>query len=459
MDAAGADKTFTIADPQAPGGHRTQHWRFASRAECMRCHNPWTGFTLGFTSAQLDKDVSLGGSASTQNQLAALQQSAVITKPTNSRGGGGGGGGGRGRRFGSTGPVLRKLSNPHDTSADLNARARSYLHVNCSHCHQFGAGGSTNIDVRFDLPIERTLTVNARPYQGSFEIPGAGIITPGNPYTSVLYYRMAKLGGGRMPHIGSEFVDEKGLELIHDWIQQLPQRPEELTHLDRLRSEFGPEAARTEALTKLLSSTAGALALARAVDDNGLPAPMRQKAIETAMARPEPLVRDLFERFIPEEQRLKRLGTAIDAQKLLALKGDPVRGKDLFFNNAAMQCKNYHRIAGVGKTVGPDLTTIAKKYDRAKILENLIEPSKVIEPQYVSYLVETKDGQIHTGILAEKTSTQIVLKNADDKETRLPADQVAALLPQKTSIMPEQLLRDMTAEQVADLLAYLETLK
>jgi putative heme-binding domain-containing protein len=275
---------------------------------------------------------------------------------------------------------------------------------------------------------------------------------------------MAKIGGGRMPYLGSEFVDEEGVRLVHDWIKQLPRRPEDDTLLSRLREPSTSEFMREDALTKLLATTSGALVLARAVADNQgaafqLPPAVRQEAIQAAMARPDPQVRDLFERFITEEQRVKRLGTSIDPKKLLAVKGDPARGKDLFFNNTAMQCKTCHRIGGVGSTVGPDLSAIGKKHDRAKLLENLLEPSKVIEPAYVSYLIETKDGQVHTGILAEKSAKEIVLKNANDKETRIPADKVVTLLPQKTSIMPEQLLRDMTAEQVADLLAYLETLK
>ena len=47
---------------------------------------------------------------------------------------------------------------------------------------------------------------------------------------------MSKLGGGRMPHIGSAIVDDEGLQLIHDWIRQLPVRAEESALLERLRA-------------------------------------------------------------------------------------------------------------------------------------------------------------------------------------------------------------------------------
>src|SRR5207302_7423465 len=128
-----------------------------------------------------------------------------------------------------------KLVNPHDPSADLSLRARSYLHVNCSHCHQIAAGGATEIDLRCDLPLEQTKALEVRPLQGTFNIPGAQVLSPGDPYRSVLYYRMAKLGGGRMPHIGSEIVDEQGLRLIHDWIRRLPLRTEDRMLVEKLR--------------------------------------------------------------------------------------------------------------------------------------------------------------------------------------------------------------------------------
>jgi putative heme-binding domain-containing protein len=170
-------------------------------------------------------------------------------------------------------------------------------------------------------------------------------------------------------------------------------------------------------------------------------------------------VRDLFERYVPDDQRVKRLGTVIEPARILALKGDVSRGQALFLSNSTVQCQACHRVGREGSTLGPDLSAIGNKLDRARILESILEPSKSIEAQYVQYLIETKAGQIHTGLLAEKSAAQVVLKHQGDKETRIPADQVAVLVPQRESIMPELLLRDLTAEQVADLLAYLESLK
>ena len=97
-------------------------------------------------------------------------------------------------------------------------------------------------------------------------------------------------------------------------------------------------------------------------------------------------IRDLFERFLPAEQRIKRLGSAVQPEQILSLSGDPMQGKRVFFETAGVSCKNCHRVHKDGKEVGPDLTTIGKKLTRAQLLESLLEPSKLIEPRYVTYL-------------------------------------------------------------------------
>ncbi|HXG12755.1 MAG TPA: c-type cytochrome, partial [Gemmataceae bacterium] len=355
--------------------------------------------------------------------------------------------------------ALPRLVNPYDETASLDARARSYLHVNCAHCHQFGAGGTAEIDLRHDVPLEQTKLLGVRPVQGTFDIPDARLIAPGDPYRSVLFYRLSKLGQGRMPMAGSEVLDDRGLRLIHDWIAQLPAHAASAALLDQLRAA-GPGRKRAEIIDQLLRNTSSALFLARTLRENGLPAAVRDEVIAAALARPEAPIRDLFEPFVPEEKRVRRLGSAIQPALILARKGDAARGRDLFFNHATLQCRNCHRIHGVGNgTLGPDLSDIGKKYDRAQLLESILEPSKTIDPKYVAYVVATKSGRNLTGLLVSKTDTEVILRDAQDKEHRIPLKEVDQMVPQKQSFMPELLLRDLTAEQAADLLAFLESLK
>ena len=89
----------------------------------------------------------------------------------------------------------------------------------------------------------------------------------------------------------------------------------------------------------------------------------------------------------------------------------------------------------------------------------MLEPSKKVDPKYVAYIVETTAGRVFSGLLARKTNDEVVLKDPLGKEIRIATADVETLVPQRKSFMPELLLRDMTAEEVADLLAYLESLK
>ena len=100
-----------------------------------------------------------------------------------------------------------------------------------------------------------------------------------------------------------------------------------------------------------------------------------------------------------------------------------------------------------------------KIFFKAQILDSILEPSKQIDPKYVSYVVQTSDGKVLTGLLTDRNPREIVLRNAKDEEVRIPADAVEEIAPQRQSIMPELLLKDMTAEQVGDLLEFLATLK
>ena len=145
-------------------------------------------------------------------------------------------------------------------------------------------------------------------------------------------------------------------------------------------------------------------------------------------------VRDLFERFIPAEERVKRLGDVIDRASILALSGDAARGRSVFATNAAAACKTCHKVADLGETVGPDLTKVGAKYNKPGLLEQILEPSKTIDPAFTAFLVETKDGRVFSGLAVEKTAAAVVLKDAQGKTVRLASAEVERMVPQSRSL-------------------------
>ncbi len=440
VDKNGSSARFTIADRRSPGGVRRQTWRFAGRAECGRCHNPWSGPVLGFEPRQLDREMVYRGTR--RPQLVSLAQLGVLNhRPAV--------------------PRPPALVDPYDRSLDVAARARSYLHVNCAHCHRKHAGGSVLIELPIDVPLDRMHLVDALPSQGRFGIPDVRVVAPGDPYRSVLWYRMAKLGPGRMPHIGSTEIDAKGVSLIHDWILELrgaspaKANPSPLDAvLDAVASVDSHDAA-CRAADRLLRNPCGALRLLYAIDTGRLPPERAAIVARHAASRETPAVRELFERFLPPDERTKRLGAVIRPDEILKQVGDAARGRRLFFETDGVACKSCHRIGDRGGSVGPDLTHVGSRQTRAQLLESILEPSRRIAPEFVTYLAETRDGRIHTGLLVAKDASHIVLKDAQGKTVRLASDAIESLVPQPKSLMPELLLRDMTLQQVADLLAFL----
>jgi uncharacterized repeat protein (TIGR03806 family) len=461
-DAKGATRTISVEDPQAPTGHRERPYRIAARAECVLCHNPWvekrttifgvqSASPLGVNTIQMNKQSA--GFHRPLNQLTSLHAMGLLDwRPDPGR--------------------LPALVDPYDESADLERRARSYLQTNCSHCHQFNAGGTANIALGFEVPLDQTKTVDVRPIQGTFNIGGARIIAPGDPTRSVMYYRISKLGGGRMPRAGSSEVDVRAVRMIHDWIARIPPSrldssggvaampAEDRAAVETFRlADRSSAEARSAAIRRLTSTTRGALLLLGLVDRGKLSDSVRHEVVAITRNSPAVEVRDLFERFVPEGERVKRLGEAVDRRALLALRGDAGRGRAVFTTNPAAQCKTCHKLGEVGEAVGPDLSKIGTKYDRAALLDHILEPSKTIDPKYIAYLLETKDGRVVSGLVVEKSAQQVVLKDAQGKTVRVAGTEVEQLVPQSRSLMPELLLRDLTAQQVADLLEYLTGLR
>ena len=361
VEAAGGETTLRITDPDAPDGYRQQHWRFHSRAECLRCHNPWATFALAFTGPQLDRAVAYkiggkrgsdwrsdAGAVTTADQLKTLCQLGVLDKA----------------------PAARRqtiLTNPYDSRGELNRRARSWLHVNCSHCHREGAGGSVVSHFDYESKLPDMKAIGRSPSQGTLGLAGAQVICPGAPCSSVLFYRISTTGQGRMPLIGSTEVDTRGVRLIHDWIEHLDRESAAdsaqasaaggtnlfFASIRALQQSASSTEAVQAALDALLASPNGALALMTAVQEHSIPARCTPEWTARVARDPSFQVRDLFARFLPEHLRPKRLGLTVNPEQILSLNGDTSRGRALFLAEAS-QCPA--AIGSRGKAANSDPT-------------------------------------------------------------------------------------------------------
>jgi putative membrane-bound dehydrogenase-like protein len=132
-------------------------------------------------------------------------------------------------------------------------------------------------------------------------------------------------------------------------------------------------------------------------------------------------------------------------QVALEMKGDPVRGRDVF----AKHCATCHRIGDVGVNFAPDISD-SRERTPAQYLTDILQPNRAVDANYFSYTALTVDGLAITGVLAAETSTSVTLKENAEKETTLRRDEIEQLANNGVSLMPEGLEKEISPEAKAD---------
>jgi putative heme-binding domain-containing protein len=165
--------------------------------------------------------------------------------------------------------------------------------------------------------------------------------------------------------------------------------------------------------------------------------------------------RPLFERLeVPVAAQQARLAELAPVLK----GGDAGRGQDVFFGTKA-SCAACHTARSQGGQVGPDLSKIGAIRTGREILESIVFPSAGLARGYEPYLVALKNGKSHAGILKRETGQAIYLVTAERAEVRIPRTDIETLEPSRVSIMPQGLDGQLTRAELADLVAFLLSLK
>jgi putative heme-binding domain-containing protein len=155
----------------------------------------------------------------------------------------------------------------------------------------------------------------------------------------------------------------------------------------------------------------------------------------------------------PAESRYKYDELLAYLEKGEGRTGDPARGRVVF---EKAQCLKCHKYGKDGEGIGPDLTTLSKRFKRADVLESIIFPSKVISDQYRSTRITTRKGVEITGLAAPQGDLVTVLQSDGSKVT-LRRDEIESQFASLVSVMPERLLDPLDKREIADLFAFLES--
>ena len=157
----------------------------------------------------------------------------------------------------------------------------------------------------------------------------------------------------------------------------------------------------------------------------------------------------------PLEQQLK----AISAESLAdqaRRRGDPRRGALVFYKSAAA-CAKCHGAEDGRSPLGPDLSQPGKPISPAHVIESLLHPSRKIDEAYLNHSVLMSDGTVHVGVIADRNEDAITLRLTSElsKDLVLMQDEIEALKPMTTSIMPDGLVASLRDQrEFFDLAAY-----
>ena len=131
--------------------------------------------------------------------------------------------------------------------------------------------------------------------------------------------------------------------------------------------------------------------------------------------------------------------------------GDPERGKALF----AKTCATCHKMGEVGTNVGPDISDSRTKTPEF-LLANILDPNRAVDGNYFGYTILDTQGRVHTGIITAETASSVTIRLPEGKDVTLLRQDVDEMANTGLSLMPVGLEKDITLDQMADLISYIK---
>ena len=105
------------------------------------------------------------------------------------------------------------------------------------------------------------------------------------------------------------------------------------------------------------------------------------------------------------------------------------------------------------------MTDVGKRLSRHDIVESIIEPSKKVDPKYITTTILTNDGKVDIGFILSKTKDSVTLLMAGGKQETIRTEDIDQMAETKQSSMPENLASTLAPSEFLDVVEYLTTRK
>jgi putative membrane-bound dehydrogenase-like protein len=210
-----------------------------------------------------------------------------------------------------------------------------------------------------------------------------------------------------------------------------------------VRDEVRPMEERVDAAVKLAEDRVGGALLIGMLAEGEMPDLVTNMIRRTISNNPERHVRVLAEQFFPH-------GGGPTVEDVASLEGNAARGQTVFY----ARCASCHTVGEVGAEIGPNLSYAGDKFDRAALLDAIVNPSGNVAHGYEPNVVTTRDGLVLFGFVLSEGPT-VVLRDANGRRHAIEHGRIESIRPLSASIMPRPSVLGVSAQEVADVTAFL----
>ena len=212
---------------------------------------------------------------------------------------------------------------------------------------------------------------------------------------------------------------------------------------------------RRRSVAGLAKTRSGASQLIELVKAGTLDESLSQAAAAALHGVTDPELRSVVSELFPPPPGMGKPLPPIS--ELVKRKGDVNSGRLVYLDEGT--CVKCHQFMGIGQNVGPDLSEIGDKLSREALYESILYPSAGISHNYETYALITSDGNVVTGLLVSQTDEEIAIKGNDALTRTFKTADVEELVKQDVSLMPADMQKTITEQQLVDLVEFLTTLR
>jgi putative membrane-bound dehydrogenase-like protein len=235
-------------------------------------------------------------------------------------------------------------------------------------------------------------------------------------------------------------------------LAQHPQPETGPTLLKNWRS-YSPEVRRAVVDVTLSRTNRVSALLDAVVAGTVKPGEIDRDKKQLLLNHPTAGIRTRARKLLGDDVATDRTKVVAGFQKVLKLDANPARGRKVFLK----QCAVCHKVGNEGKQVGPDLASTKNK-SPADLLLAILDPNREAQPNFTNYTLVTAQGKVITGMIATETSNSITLRRAEGKQDTVLRSNIESLTSSGKSLMPEGLEKEITPEQLADLISFVRTI-